>query len=507
MARLMTFGARRAFATAAVIVWAIPAAALEVSPPGQAGQVGQAWLVDFESGLPAGAKAKCGSISLVADGSAAVGNRCLRYRRSAGAGGASYLLLPLPRAGGISPDGKLSAWIKTQRSSRPVRLRWHALGRDNGILFQRRFEIDNNAEWTRIEWDIFRWRWGDGRVGDWSQVQAIALRVESDVDSLWLDDVRFRKSRPLRPDAGERLPRRWLRKIAFGDCKLRAVAGDEFVVCTDAVEDLSRADLKRVIERAGRARKWLGRVFGGQVKSTRRRHAPKLLIFRRDRDYRAFFRRLGSQWNCSIVPPTGGGYTVQDISAAPYDSRWGPDSPVLLHEAVHSLVARELHLPTGTVEHSWLQEGLANYLQLCVHPQSMDWQGYARNFRGRIGRGTFFRPLSEIFSRRVTRRHYSQVASVVAFLVAEHPQWLRELARGLAKDRPLGDILADLGADLRRLEELWFAWGKKTLATVAGVLVGPRTHFPLPPEWIEPAGRRQTPTTNPAGRAKDAQVL
>ena len=499
MAGLRVFRASGALLAAAAFVAAIPSEA----PAIQAGRPAvHTWLVDFESEIPFGAKAEHGAISRVEDGSAAVGTGCLRYRLSAKPGRRSYFLLPLPPGVGISRRGKLSAWIKTQGTFGPVRLRWFALGRDNWVLFQRRFELKNDAEWTRVEWDIFRWRWGNGHVGDWSEVKAIALRVESEVEHIWLDELRLQGPRRRRGPRAEATGEQWLRRIAFGDREPRTVASNDFAVCTDAVAELVEADLKRVMDQMKRARTWVRRVFGNAVGPVADSSVPRLLIFRRERDYRAFFRRLGRQWDCSIVPPKGGGYTVQDISAAPYDPRYGADNPVFLHEAVHALAARELRLPTGTAKHSWLHEGLANYLQLCVYPQSMNWRAYARNFRTPMGEGTFFRPLREICGRRVERKHYSQLAGLVAFLIAERPVWLREIARGLARDRELDEILADLGTSLSELEELWFAWGKSTLVTDAGIAAGPRAQFPRPPEWAEPVPGLGRPamTTAPVGR-------
>jgi hypothetical protein len=60
-------------------------------------------------------------------------------------------------------------------------------------------------------------------------------------------------------------------------------------------------------------------------------------------------------------------------------------------------------ITTGVTEHSWMHEGLANYLQLCVHPQSMPRRDCVRNFRAGVGRRTFFRPLKEVLTQRAGR--------------------------------------------------------------------------------------------------------
>ena len=439
--------------------------------------------IGFENGIPAWVRADGGLLSVVEDGSAARGKACLRYERSSGRGRGTVLLLSIPSGSRIGSGDRLSAWVRAGATGRSTSLRWLALGGDERVLFQRRFEVASGGEWAKVEWDLFRWRWGDGRVGDWSRVRTIALRVGAGSPVLWLDEIRL--------DAGARVggPARgageeWLCKLAFSQRPLRTAVAGDFRIYTDATKGLNADEIRRIAAQAGRVRAWVRRSFGDAAGPVGDASMARLLVFDSRRDYRTFFHRLGRQWACSIAPPEGGGYTVQDIAAASYDARYGADCPVFLHEMVHVLIAREVRIPTGTARASWFHEGLANYLQLCVYPESMDWDAYARNFRQPIGRGTFFRPLGQIVGRRVMERHYSQLAGLIAFLASEKPLWLREIAHGLAADRKIEAVLDDLGTDLRHLEELWFAWGKRTLRAGGG----PARHFPPPREWSGWAG-------------------
>jgi len=480
MMRQRPLGAWWAVIGAVVSLGALAGTALAVTA---AKPEGEMWRVDFESDIPHGTRAQRGAIQRMADGSAAVGKGCLRYRLPSRLDSRSCLVLPLPAGLSVPRDGKLSVWVKTRGSEQPAHLRWFALDASDRPLFQRRFRLDKGAGWKRLEWDVFQWRWGNRHVGDWSEVKAIAILAESDVRELWLDEIRLVTADDPQVPASIGAPEQWLAGIAFEDRETRVLVSEDFVIFTDAVKEIGEPEMEQLYGQVLRVRRWARRQFGDAVRPVADATPAKFLIFRDKQDYVAFFRALGEQWECSISPPQGEGYTVQDISACPYDPGYGIDCPVFLHEAVHGVVTRDLRVPTGTAEHSWLQEGLANYLQLCVYPESMDREVYVRNFRRPIGSKSFFRPLREICRRRVQPRHYAQVASVVAFLAAERPDWLREIARGPARNRGLDAVLAELGTDLPHLEQLWFAWGRKTFAPDADPPEGEGTHFALPREW------------------------
>ena len=59
------------------------------------------------------------------------------------------------------------------------------------------------------------------------------------------------------------------------------------------------------------------------------------------------------------------------------DAERGVRRPVYVHESTHAVVARDLRLLTGNAKHSPLQEGIATYVQLCLHPDSVDRGAFA----------------------------------------------------------------------------------------------------------------------------------
>ena len=213
------------------------------------------------------------------------------------------------------------------------------------------------------------------------------------------------------------------------------------------------------------------------------KHPPvSLLIFTDAADYKAFFTRLGDTWRVYIPLPTSNAYTVQDITGSTYSPRYGIRRPVYLHEAVHTIAARQLHVRVGVATHTWLDEGLANYLQVAVFPSSVEWSIYTRNFARPITAdgSTFFKPLDVLLRRRVKPTHYVQLASLIAYLVEKRPAWLPRLAVGLAEGKRADQILTTLGTTPRDLQAEWLAWGKERFAADAE----PKP-FPRPQEWAK----------------------
>jgi hypothetical protein len=448
-------------------------------------------VADFETQVPEGTRSGNVQVKIVVDpGAAASGAGCLQIRLLNSTEDA-YVIFQLPAQAAIDPQSKLVAWIRRADAGKPIRMHWFALDGDNWVIFQRRFEFDQGQEWVKLEWPLSGWRWGNERTGDWSDVRSIALRVESEASELYLDDI------VLGPDpTSDAFREDFLRKTAFPGRKSRIAVEDGFLAGTDAVEEVSPADLKASLAQMKRIREWSRRVFGEAIHPTNDGPPMALLMFRNRDDYLAFFKRLGEQWNVDIVPPRGGGYTVQDISSCVYEANGVRGPAVALHESVHAVISRQLRLLPGSPAHAWLQEGLANYLQLCLYPESLRPGEYAENFSHAVGPKTFFRPLDEILGKPVQSRHYAQLASLVAYLIEEKPDWLRQIAQGLADGKELADILKGLDTDFAQLESLWFDWGTKTYALPPSTTPAqaPQRHFPLPEEWAI-----QTPAPAPAG--------
>ena len=325
---------------------------------------------------------------------------------------------------------------------------------------------------------------GDQEVTVWvtdaasnSNSDTVAFTIEAPVKELYIDDIRLAVGdHPLAAYPTTE----WLLAVAFVGRRHRSVASDGFLVATDALGPLSDDDLRQHTRQMARVRAWLVRLFAEAMRPADKRPPVSLLIFADATDYRAFFTRLGDVWRVYIPLPTSNAYTVQDITGSTYSSHYGIRRPVYLHEAVHAIATRQLHVRTGVDRHTWLHEGLANYLQVAVFPSSVEWRIYTRNFARPIAPdgSTFFKPVGVLLRRHVKPEHYVQLAGLMAYLVEKRPAWLPPLARGLAEGKRVDQILTDLGTTPRALQAEWLAWGKERFPPDAE----PKP-FPSPQEW------------------------
>jgi hypothetical protein len=438
---------------------------------------------DFESGLREGIRSRAATFRLLrGGGDAAQEKACLEIRDQGGRGEAS-LTLPLPPGVNPAVHRALGLWFRSAPAPEGLRLRWLAQDTGGRTLFQRRFFYDGGDVWHRLSFPLSLWRWANDRVGDWSEVKAFTLVVETEEwQALRLDDVRLA---PGRHGPRSALPdTSWLRGIAFGGEPCTTLSEGGFFLGTDA-EGLSGEGLRLILGRIRKVPAWVDRVFGEAVRPVGGDKPVALLIFEKRRAYSAFFRRLGAAWRVNIKPPRSGGYTVHDIATSYFLARKGIDRPVYFHEAVHAVVARRLRLIPGSVGHSWLQEGIANYLQLCLFPSSLDRRTFVKNFSHPVdpeGKG-FFKPLRTLLTERISTQHYAQLASLTAFLVERQPKRLGKIARGLADGLNGEKALTAAGTDAGTLQKEWFAWGRIRFDEGASPPDGPGTHFAVPAEW------------------------
>lgn len=405
-------------------------------------------VADFESQIPVPLQAKNATAEISSE-EPAQGQAFLRLDLT---GQRAYVRLPV--GVGFAGRDRLSAAFRTPVA---VELRWLALDRRGRPIFQRRFRLEGSEKWIRLEEPLRDWRWDDQRVGRWPEVRELALRVESSASRIDVDDIRLLGVETAEDRA------KWLVQLAFGDRQLRIARQDDLLVATDAIDAFPDDDLHRLLKQMHQARQFVRRVFGQAVCTEQEPMPIALLIFADEANREDFLSRLGRQWRVQIAPPAAQGYTVQDIATAVHRAELGVRRPVFLHEAVHAIVARELGLLVSHDPHTPIQEGIANYVQLCVHPESLDRQTYIRNFRGEIdpsGRG-FFKPLELLFAGRATAERYAQLASVTAYMVEHDQPLLNELVNGLAEGRTAGEVLASHGLSWQRFQEGWQSWGRR----------------------------------------------
>lgn len=384
------------------------------------------------------------------------------------------LTIPLPEGCAIAECTTLTAALRSLSISKDAKCRWLAVDAKGRAGFQRPFDppaVDTG--WQRLEWPLPKWRWGTGRVGDWTQIRALVLVVPP-ATTIGIDALSLLRSFYQTENARDRF---WVLQAAtWGGPPEITRAGPAWIV-TDVEGAAANPDLRRLADRLERVDAWLTDVAGprrqpftGDVAPPRPRldAPPLVLVFSAAEAYPALFERLGSAWNVSISPPKAGGYTVQDIAAAAWDPAQGFARPVYLHEGVHALAAARLRLVPGHPGHDWLQEGLANYVQLCFHPGSLAKDVYPREFGRPVGeRGGLFVPLADLLPKNVSGRNYAQLANLVAWFLAEQPAQLRAITAATADGASPADAFKAAGTTLEAVEPAWHAWGAKTFTADA----------------------------------------
>jgi hypothetical protein len=442
---------------------------------GQTRPAGDLVIADFEAGRAVSLDVAHGDAH-VAPGDAPQGARFLKLLPATREAGKTYLQLSLPDGERVFAHDRLTAQVRAS-APQQVKLRWIAVDGERRPVFQRQFTLEPGEKWVKLESPLRTWFWDTRRIADADEVKSIALRIDSpDVTRVDLDDVLLEG----RADADANTA--WLLDLAFsaGEPRKQVAAGG-LMVATEAVDGLSDADLARLMDDMRRTRAFVRRVFGDAVRPTDDIPRPAcLLIFNDGARRDAFLNRLGNAWGATIRTSSAQGFTVQDIATATYDRARGTRRPVYLHESTHAVVARDLRLLTGHAPHSAMQEGIANYVQLCVHPASIDRGAFAKAFAQPIdpsGNG-FFIPLEKLFATRAATKHYAQLASVTAYLIERDQALLRDLCRGLADGSTAAEVLARRGPTWHELQESWLAWGRESLKNPRNDVV-----FDLPPEF------------------------
>jgi hypothetical protein len=434
------------------------------------------------------------------------------------AGGSGSLVFVLPKDVDPSKFTGIAASIRAvppgdvANAARAARVRLVALDQNNRMVLQRSLDLDPAAPENEVSLPWTKWRWGEPTFGGPSEVRKVGLRVEAVAadQEVELDDLRFTE-----PAEGEDPPtggKEWLRRLAFEDRDVRVAEADGLLVATDATEGLTDADLLKILGRMRQARALVRRVFGDAVRPVEGTYPPALLIFRENEDHVSFFRRLGEEWNAQIAPPTHDGVTVHDIATSTFDPKQGANRPSYAHEAVHAVIGRDVRLAVGRNNTSWLHEGFASYVQLCIHPASISRNPFPAEFAKPVAPdgSTFFKPLSQLLAGRVSTRNYAQLATVVAFLVEEKPQWLPLIARELAAGHDADKALAACGSSVADLEKEWLAWGrvkfpmpdKQGGARAAGARAAGARAAAARPLFDVPAELRAEPAASTAGEAK-----
>lgn len=428
-------------------------------------------LADFARGWPAGVEAVAGRISVEGEGDSAA----LRIRPADGAPPTLPPGVVLPVATKAWAD--LSA-IAVRLRATPgggqslVRVRLVASDARGIPILQRSHLLPADQNWHDVVVPLWQFRWAD-RAAGWNEVRALRLAIETPFGEMWVDDVRLVAAAGRKLSPGERLAR-----FAFAGRAVRIARGEGLMLATDVGAGLSDEDLRVILGDMIRARQCVRRLFADALNPIEDDQPITLLIFDDAAGCTDFWRRHGQAWNVHIAPPPWGAYTVQNIATAVFDPASGPRRPTFVHEAIHATLAHDVRIMPGTLPHGWIQEGMANYVQLALHPSSIDAAAFPTAFAAGVGAGAGFVPLKQLVAGPAEGQRYAQLASLFAFLAENRPALLPLWAKAVVADAKPEAALVQEKLTLDQLEAEWLAWGRQRFAA-------PRTdgHFDKPAEW------------------------
>jgi len=248
-------------------------------------------------------------------------------------------------------------------------------------------------------------------------------------------------------------------QIAFPDGDGRTHKNERFLLLTNA-KGFDAAAAGELLARCDEGLSVLRDVYG--VDGTLGSRAP-LIVFETREQFSAYIKRLGTHFGIGITPPRAAGLAALDVAASSWSAEHGWDRPTFVHEATHAAIRQLLGV---TSSGNWLQEGLANAVQLRLYPGSAATVDFVGLFEARAeGKGLFV-PFAELFAKSgAPSKRYTQYISIMDFLADQHTTSLPAIwkavrgLRGRVHKVAADAIAVAVGTDLATLEADWAAWG------------------------------------------------
>jgi hypothetical protein len=448
-------------------------------------------LADFEDEIPKTFRFE-GLTSSLSNDNPPQGKSALKLEPAGG--GAMRCFISLPENIDLTSMQSFNIWIKIDFDGTKLPLvRCFALDSSGKPLFQRLLDYNwrreyKSGEWVHLIEPLMHFPWARGRVGDWAAARSLVITIEGELKAAWFDDISFTPGAEGKKSAFP--TREWLQDLAFEKDEVRAVNSGDVWIVTGLLEEISAEQLTTLLKKVSAARMWLKNSFGTAYRTADPGRPISVMILKTKGEQSNLFARLGASWKMQVMPSNAGGYTVLDIATippAPLGKLRSPvDRPVYLHEAVHAMVGRDLRIVSGGEFTNWFQEGIANYIQLCVNPESLDRGVYVKNFAKAIDADgkSFFKPMKMLLTTPATSERYAQLASVVAFLAEKRREWLQGIAAGLGEGESIEKILPKMGVSFEGIEKEWVEWGRAAFKDEKG-----RGIFETPQEFDAILGR------------------
>ena len=324
----------------------------------------------------------------------------------------------------------------------PVTFEFQVRSEQRPATLWRKFVVDDGG-WQIVTLPMQHFRYSTGSSLDWTEVSRMGV-VFRERCNVKLDGFELVASED---ESNPYFMPKEVGAFAFGE-KLKTTTNERFAIMTDD----DRVDRKRTLEQCDRLYEMVFRDFPQLEKPKRR---IPILVFSTEKDYRAFWPRLGSLYVAAVPPVKSTGYSLLGIAGTFYSDEFGDVRPVLIHEACHALLAPSIGLANSS---EWLHEGLANYYQL-------DWtkQDIHKLNRARLRNGKM-RPLRDLLSgQRIPMDDYAQVTLWTKWLLSDELR-RKQFAEAMSEMRKRNSTRLEpicenvFGKKLEEMELEWLRW-------------------------------------------------
>lgn len=314
--------------------------------------------------------------------------------------------------------------------------------------FWRKITLDHSGE-KEITVPLAWMRWSGSRTPDWRKVQQLGFYCRDKLDVQIGSFAFTRDENGASPSVEE------LRKLAFPDPQTESVTVEEEQM--RLLTDKRSADSEALDAWLKKHLDVLHRDFPFLEADPLRK--PVLVVFARRKDYRDFPPRFAAMHNSGMSRPDSGGYTFMGVATSFWSEKYGAERPVFGHEFIHAWLELAAGFPSGSGD--WIQEGIANYVQIEVTPQ----QNLGQIILNGIADENQHLSLRELCSgKRVPMNRYWQALSFIRFLTEQAPGELPALFAAIQQsgETDLDLHLDILDTDWPSLEKAWKDWCRKT---------------------------------------------
>lgn len=356
--------------------------------------------------------------------------------------------LPLPQD--IKDCEAISFWVYNKKNGAKPNLEIQFLESGGQGKFWRRVAI-TKPSWQKITVPLRFMRWGNTKAPNWNKIQFFGIYFRDAADII-IDNVAFTKG----TDKKSTVSVEEMAEIAFPGKEIQTLK----ILDTPDIRVISDSENLEIQKLTEHLNKFVSAFKQDFPFIKTPASPPTLLIFDSKKDYRNFTPRFAGMMSAQGTSPTSGGYTFMGIAQSYWNKKYGTLRPVYGHEFLHAYVELATSLPSSSGD--WVQEGIANYYQIKIHPQD--------NFKSIVKSGIAspaqHTQLEQLLNgKRIKMDRYWQALTVIDLLINDqnYKDSLSDLMSAFEKSgsTDLSPHLALLKTDWEKLDQDWKKFCKR----------------------------------------------